>query len=108
MAKYIDIDKFRANHHMRDDCDKCDQSVWHCQNEYFYSRANFCQWLDGAEIEDVVKVNHGKWIVRFENGMVGYLMTCSVCDANIQMPYKYYAYCPNCGTRMDEDKYQCF
>lgn len=50
---------------------------------------------------DVVEVRHGHWVVC---GTFDDFLTCSVCNSN-KYPFGYgFAYCPNCGARMDGER----
>ena len=46
---------------------------------------------------DVATVRHGRWKISSDYG----LSTCSVCGWNIEEYVVDYAYCPNCGAKMD-------
>lgn len=51
---------------------------------------------------DVVPVRHGRWIDRCEDtdGIYEFCSECGI-DADITHYGKSYAYCPNCGAKMD-------
>lgn len=70
--------------------------------------------VDKYEIKDVIKsipsaeveeVRHGRWIERCED-QDGIYEFCSECgiDTDITHYGESYAYCPNCGAKMDEEK----
>lgn len=56
-------------------------------------------WIDAKNFAPVV---HGKWI---QSKYVRSLFICSVCSKSTDVTFngrnKLYAYCPNCGARMD-------
>lgn len=56
----------------------------------------------GKEVE-FTKVRHGRWISRPapSNSYCGYLI-CSQCGEEVSDADEY-NYCPNCGSRMDEE-----
>ena len=45
----IDVDKFKADYHMGDDCSTCKQNTKSCEYDRIYSKMDFCSWLDDAE-----------------------------------------------------------
>ena len=45
----IDVDKFKADYHMGDDCTTCEQNTRSCEYDRVYSKMDFCSWLDDAE-----------------------------------------------------------
>lgn len=45
----IDVDKFKADYHMGDDCPTCSQNTKSCEYDHVYSKMDFCSWLDDAE-----------------------------------------------------------
>ena len=45
----IDVDKFKADYHMGDDCPTCEQNTRSCEYDRIYSKMDFCSWLDDAE-----------------------------------------------------------
>lgn len=63
-----------------------------------------CQIIDFAPAADVVEVKHGEWIERDSDYDTYY--DCSVCGESFYFiegspTDNAYAYCPNCGTKMD-------
>lgn len=46
---------------------------------------------------DVAPVRHGRWRCHGDCGVT----ECSVCGWSIEEYVGYYAYCPNCGAKMD-------
>ena len=53
-----------------------------------------------APTVDAVPVVHGRWVFGIANHRE--YMKCSVC-LHSQTPTGVFAYCPNCGARMDGD-----
>lgn len=45
----IDVDKFKEDYHMGDDCPTCKQDTKSCMFNRVYSKMDFCSWLDDAE-----------------------------------------------------------
>ena len=45
----IDVDKFKEDYHMGDDCPTCKQNTKSCEYDRVYSKMDFCSWLDDAE-----------------------------------------------------------
>ena len=45
----IDVDKFKEDYHMGDDCPTCSQNTRSCEYDHVYSKMDFCSWLDDAE-----------------------------------------------------------
>lgn len=45
----IDVDKFKEDYHMGDDCPTCSQNTKSCEYDRVYSKMDFCSWLDDAE-----------------------------------------------------------
>ena len=46
---------------------------------------------------DVAPVRHGRWKWSFDYGLLG----CSACGWNTEEYISDYAYCPNCGAKME-------
>ena len=51
-----------------------------------------------TQVADVAPVRHGRWRCHGDCGVT----ECSVCGWNIEEYVGDYAYCPNCGAKMDE------
>lgn len=49
----IDVDKFKSDYHMGDDCSTCKQNTKSCEYDRIYSKMDFCSWLDDAERSSV-------------------------------------------------------
>lgn len=64
-----------------------------------------CENIEKMPVADVVKVNHGRWIVRESPTSLD--VKCSICNASYYVHKKgqYHIeqskYCPNCGAKMD-------
>ena len=60
MGRLIDVDKFKANYGMKDDCADCDKELRGkskaCEFDRVYTKMDFCGWLDDAPTVDAVKV----------------------------------------------------
>jgi hypothetical protein len=56
MGRLIDVDKFKADYGMADDCKDCKQNASLCQYDTIYSKMDFCGWLDDAPTVDAVPV----------------------------------------------------
>lgn len=103
MGRLIDVDKFKADCGMADDCEDCKQNASLCQYDIIYSKMDFCGWLDDAPTVDAVPVRKGQW--RHYEGV----LTCSECGT------EYYddiiewcgdhvpKFCPDCGADMRKD-----
>ena len=52
-GRLIDLDKFKSDYSMNDECAKCDKelrgSVRECETNFSYRKMDFCGWLDDAE-----------------------------------------------------------
>lgn len=53
--------------------------------------------LEKLPAADVAQVRHGRWEYSFDCG----LSECSACGWNIEEYVEDYAFCPNCGAKMD-------
>ena len=58
--------------------------------------------LRNAPSVDVAPVVHGRWIEQ-EKYTFGTMYDCSICDNRILDNGHSWNYCPNCGTKMDEE-----
>lgn len=52
-SNLIDVDKFKEDYHMGDDCSTCNQNTRSCEYDRIYSKMDFCSWLDDAERSSV-------------------------------------------------------
>ena len=52
-GRLIDLDKFKSDYGMNDECAKCDKelrgSVRECETNFSYRKMDFCGWLDDAD-----------------------------------------------------------
>lgn len=55
------------------------------------------QYIEIIPVADVAKVRHGRWKCHGDCGVT----ECSVCGWSIEEYVGDYAYCPNCGAKMD-------
>ena len=101
MGRLIDVDKFKADCGMADDCEDCKQNASLCQYDIIYSKMDFCGWLDDAPTVDAVPVVHGHW--REDQSGYGFWI-CSACGfvSEASAADMLYKFCPNCGARLDE------
>ena len=58
-------------------------------------------YIDSEPAADVAPVRHGRWRCHGDCGVT----ECSVCGWSIEEYVGDYAYCPNCGARMDGGSY---
>lgn len=58
--RLIDVDKFKADNGMKDDCADCDKELRGkskvCEFDRVYTKMDFCGWLDDAPTVDAVPV----------------------------------------------------
>lgn len=54
--RLIDADALKNDHHMGDECDKCETKWRECQYDYIYSKMDICTWIDDAPTIDAVEV----------------------------------------------------
>ena len=101
MARLIDIDVFRAEHMLAEQCEECKRDdKWHC-DEQMYSAHDICGWLDDAPIIDAVPVRHGRDLWEDTNYPCEF--KCSLCGKEIREFWSSWdiEYCPFCGAKMD-------
>lgn len=48
--RLIDADKLRMHYGLAEDCEKCTHDARDCQYNYYYTRMDFCVWLDEADV----------------------------------------------------------
>ena len=66
--KLINVDAFRKDHGMGEDCADCKRNTRDCNYDRDYTLMDFCGWLDDAEIvldeHDLIELRHrfGKWV----------------------------------------------
>ena len=53
-GRLIDLDEFKADYGMKDDCADCDKELRNksksCEYDIIYSKMDFCRWLDYATV----------------------------------------------------------
>ena len=91
--RLVDADALKEDCSMANDCKDCKTYVRDCEYDRIYTKMDFCGWLDDAPTVDAVPVRHGKWMLGVS------LWYCSECGSSYS--YGDYAFCPNCGARMD-------
>lgn len=57
----------------------------------------YAEKIKAIPAADVAPVRHGRWMCHGDCGVT----ECSVCGWSIEEYVGDYAYCPNCGARMD-------
>ena len=85
MTKYKCGDCFHAEL-----CEKSEMLVGFSKDNYAYCS----MFLNSA---DVAPVRHGRWKCHGDCGVT----ECSACGWSIEEYVGNYAYCPNCGAKMD-------
>lgn len=65
--------------------------------DFGFGRQNILEVINSVPIDDVAPVRHGRWKISSDYG----LSECSTCGWNIEEYVADYAYCPNCGAKMD-------
>ena len=108
--RLIDVDAFKADYRMADECKDCKTNVRACEYDRVYTKMEFCSWLDDAPTVAPER-KRGKWIAVTEDGDV-YKRICSCCgrEAFFQNDdpdelydggrYELSDFCPNCGADM--------
>ena len=53
-GRLIDVDAFKADYGMKDDCEDCEKEMRGkakaCMYDYIYSKMDFCGWIDDADV----------------------------------------------------------
>ena len=99
--KLIDVDVFRTEHKLAEQCEDCKRNdKWHC-DEQMYSARDICGWLDDAPTIDAVPERHGHIEIKVINPYDGEDCYCSECGHWSLLPD--YKWCPYCGARLDGD-----
>lgn len=99
MVRLIDIDVFRSDYKLAEECKNCKRDEkWHCDRQ-MYSARDICGWLDDAEVVDAAPVVHGRWI-KLREASEWDQKRCSVCGEVCCCQGNY---CMNCGAKMDGD-----
>ncbi len=95
----IDVDAFKADYRMADECKDCKTPVRACEYDRVYTKMDFCSWLDDAptiELEPEQKT--GRWIkISSAN-----IYECSECGKNVRTDdICEYQFCHGCGVKME-------
>ena len=91
MSKYVDIDEMKKR--------------IHCDNPEMHDYKILMKFIDHLPEADVKPVVHAKWKVC---GTFDDFLKCSECEWDAPMSTVYdlkINYCPNCGAKIDEEKY---
>lgn len=98
--RLIDVDAFKADYRMADECKDCKTNVRACEYDRVYAKMEFCSWLDDAPTVAPERMR-GKWI-PVTNGRGGH--ECSLCHTyapSFQTGNEWLTdYCPKCGADM--------
>lgn len=49
-GRLIDVDAFKSDYSMADECGDCKTKVRDCEYDRTYTKMDFCYWLDNAEV----------------------------------------------------------
>ena len=49
-GRLIDVDKFKSDYGMGDDCNECGSNWKRCQYDYIYNKMDFCSWINDQPI----------------------------------------------------------
>ena len=78
MGRLIDVNKFKADYGMKDNCADCDKELRGkskaCEYDRVYTKMDFCGWLDDAPTVDavpVVRCKDCKWYGYYSCEMGG-------------------------------------
>lgn len=81
MGRLIDVDKFKADYGMKDDCADCDKELRGkskaCEFDRVYTKMDFCGWLDDAPTVDVAPCD----VCRYSPPSSGDGKPCTICPA---------------------------
>ena len=94
--RLIDVDAFKADYRMADECKDCKTPARACEYDRVYTKMDFCSWLDDAPtIEPERKA--GKWM-KLSNDT----FHCRVCGKTfiVIQGQDHINFCPNCGADM--------
>ncbi len=100
--RLIDIDAFKADYSMADDCKYCKTPVRDCEYDMIYTRMDFCSWLDTAPTIEPER-KKGEWIPAFDGKFTGgaYWFSCSKCNRIVtEVRNGGWNFCPQCGADM--------
>lgn len=102
--RLINADALREYIKECDYCRNCDERDRFCQMDCELPELTEKVERMIAEQPTVDPVKHGHWIDP-RTDVDGMYEFCSVCgeDADITHYGKHFAYCPNCGAKMDEE-----
>lgn len=100
--RLVDVDEFKQDFNMGNDCESCVMDRKSCEYDRVYSKMDFCGWLDDAVD---YKPKKGKWIKAYWHGNT--IRECSTCHVtqtvNIFKGKVMFKYCPYCGASMEGD-----
>lgn len=106
--RLIDVDAFKNDYRMADECKDCQTHINACEHDRVYTKMDFCEWLDSAPTIQLTILNtqserkKGKWIlVKSSNGKDYH--KCSEC-LHTQNITGVKNYCPVCGADMEGEK----
>ena len=93
MAEYIEREELmkfpiRRNHYDKE----------HGNKHFIYGIETVLEYAENLPAADVAPVRHGRWKCHGDCGVT----ECSACGWSIEEYVCDYAYCPNCGAKMDE------
>ena len=99
--RLIDVDAFKADYRMADECKDCKTNVRACEYDRVYTKMEFCSWLDDAPTVATERVR-GKWIQQNNKGkpLYGWFF-CSECGAFCGGETNF---CSECGADMRKDE----
>lgn len=93
--RLIDVDAFKNDYCMADECKDCQTPVRTCEYDRVYTKMDFCEWLDSAPTVQPER-KKGKWIY---NSPV--TMKCDQCGLIIKdWDWNRFKFCPNCDCDM--------
>ena len=109
MAKYIDADALKDKMFNYYDCINLNTRKGNYKGETLmnYEVADMIEdCIDNAPTADVEEVEHGKWIYKGHNDMMGYVFQCSVCGRwmftnSLENVIEEYPHC-HCGAKMED------
>ena len=93
MAKYINLEELMKFPIRRDHYDK-----EHGSKDFIYGIETVLEYAENLPAADVALVRHGRWKCHGDCEVT----ECSACGWSIEEYVGDYAYCPNCGAKMDE------
>lgn len=93
MAKYINLEELMKFPIRHDHYDK-----EHGSKDFIYGIETVLEYAESLPAANVAPVRHGRWKCHGDCGVT----ECSACGWSIEEYVGDYAYCPNCGAKMDE------